>query len=242
MPVDTLPCPDCGRVVWTRMLARHTVVHIPVTERKCSKCRKVKPIEDFVARAGCAGGREHVCHACHRKRGLEYERRTKWNRRGWMRSYYRRNKAEMDAYQRAWREANPERVIEYRRRVIERRHQPDERRFWNEHSRLYMALRRQSPVDVSARLLAQLVEQAIPRSIPEDVRSEAVGDLFLSVLDHEVSRAQLRRDPATAKRFVSRVYKQFADNFGGPLSLDAPLGPDSDMTFADILEDEYMAA
>lgn len=233
-----VPCPDCAREVSRRNLDRHRAVHIEVTERRCSKCRKVKPITEFVRRASCASGREHVCHACHRKRGIAYERRSGFDRAAWKRDWYRRNKADIDQYVSAWRDENPERVQAYKRRAyLKRRDDPKLHRLWNEHSRRYMALRRQSSEDVSARLLWQLVEDAVPAAIPEEVRAEAIQDLFLRVLDREVSRIALSRDPKVIKRVIARAYEQVARKFGDA-SLDAPLGDEDGLSLADLLDQE----
>ena len=51
--------------------------------------------------------------------------RSRWVKRLCRRCYYRRWREEHPDYQRAWKAANPEKVIEYRRRYAERQRPGD---------------------------------------------------------------------------------------------------------------------
>lgn len=70
---------------------------LATTEKLCTKCRAIKPVEDFAPRKN-RPGRESRRRACANAAG---------------RSYYRNNRAKVDTRCRRWRAANPDKITEY---------------------------------------------------------------------------------------------------------------------------------
>ncbi|MEH3122014.1 MAG: hypothetical protein PGN16_08550 [Sphingomonas phyllosphaerae] len=79
------------------------------------------------------------------------------------------------------------------------------------------------------------IKRAIGRQLPGDIADDAVGDLYMAVLDGTVC---LDKIEAEARRFGNRVLNNFASKFG-PRSLDQELGDDGDgFRMIDLIRDD----
>lgn len=81
--------------------------------------------------------------------------------------------------------------------------------------------------------LLRLINEAVPRSIPEDRRADICQELAISILIGDIETPDL---PSAWEGAFRKVYKMHPTTWG-PLSLDAPMG-DSDLTLLDTLSEE----
>jgi hypothetical protein len=78
------------------------------------------------------------------------------------------------------------------------------------------------------------VRRAIARTLPADIRDDAISDLYLAVLSGTVDLDEVEKQ---ARKFGNRVLNAFASKFG-PRSLDQELGDADGFTLMDTLVDE----
>lgn len=107
------------------------------------------------------------------------------------------------------------------------------------------AIKKSLPASISSRVLAAhrdalfaKCSAAIPRGMAQDIRDDAVTELYLAVLEGEVAENEIREK---AGKFVNATYSTWASRFG-PRSLDAKLSADDDRTAGDFIEDEVALA
>lgn len=80
--------------------------------------------------------------------------------------------------------------------------------------------------------LIEAVNAAVPRTLPEHVRSDLCQDLILAVLEGEIPLEGIQHQ---VKPYLTRVYRMFPV-IGAPLSLDMPLFDDGPTTLGDSIE------
>lgn len=107
------------------------------------------------------------------------------------------------------------------------------------------AIKKPLPASISSGVLAARRDAlfakcsaAIPRAMAQDIRDDAVTELYLAVLEGEVAENEIREK---AGKFVNATYSTWASRFG-PRSLDAKLSADDDRTAGDFIEDEVALA
>ena len=89
------------------------------------------------------------------------------------------------------------------------------------------------PIPVSAAKLLAAIRRHVPRTLDPALRDDIVSDLYLAVLQGEVTETDIG---SAAPRFISRAFATWADKWGAK-SMDAPLGDGDERTLADTLED-----
>jgi len=85
----------------------------------------------------------------------------------------------------------------------------------------------------TAEALYARIAAAMPRWLSKASRDDAIGDLFLAVLESRVQFADIEQ---AAQRFASRTTRDYENRFG-PISIDAVRFDDSDRTLADFIPD-----
>jgi hypothetical protein len=80
--------------------------------------------------------------------------------------------------------------------------------------------------------LLNLVNGAVPKSLPEQVRADICQDLIVAILSGEMEKIELQ---GNVKEYTRKVFKMFPTKYG-PLSLDAPPPwADDGRTLAEVL-------
>jgi hypothetical protein len=64
----------------------------PLAERKCTRCKVVKPAEQFYKSQNMPGGIGYTCKPCNRKFSSDYKRRHPEKTRAYRDAYYQANK------------------------------------------------------------------------------------------------------------------------------------------------------
>jgi hypothetical protein len=82
--------------------------------------------------------------------------------------------------------------------------------------------------------LVSIVARAIPLAIPPEIRADICQELLLSVLEGELSLADLKKGVAAA---VTKYNRMFPGKFG-PISIDAPIPGTEGFTIADTLSND----
>lgn len=82
--------------------------------------------------------------------------------------------------------------------------------------------------------LLLLINAAVPHHLPPDLRADMCQDLAVGCLTGDFDKEDLH---LPAKEVVKRVIRMFPTKYG-PVSLDAPVHPDSDLRLLDTLIDE----
>jgi len=78
-----------------------------------------------------------------------------------------------------------------------------------------------------------LIEAAVPKQLPYEVRDEVCQELALELLTGNVKHSDIQ---IAAKSFIKRFFKEYQNKFGD-LSLDAPITEDG-FTLGDLLDDQ----
>lgn len=81
--------------------------------------------------------------------------------------------------------------------------------------------------------LIMLVDGAVPRGIPEQMRADVCQDMIVGILSGELSEEHIA-DQAAA--YVRSMYRRFPIKYGVSHSLDTPRSADDDRSFQDILD------
>lgn len=108
----------------------------------CSKCDTTKPIEQFCKTKRSADGYSWTCKSCVKEYQLANKEKLKAYQREYQPQYKVEHKEELNAYLREyqrgpgrqnhyayikkWRAANPDKVAQYRKNMIERKQQNGE--------------------------------------------------------------------------------------------------------------------
>lgn len=82
--------------------------------------------------------------------------------------------------------------------------------------------------------LLMMINEAVPRGIPEDRRADICQELALAILIGDVETANLEK---AWQAMFKKVYKMHPADFG-PISLDAPIPGTDDLRLLDILSEE----
>lgn len=79
--------------------------------------------------------------------------------------------------------------------------------------------------------MMMLVNNAVPRSLPDHIRADICQDLILGILEGAITVDEVK---ASVKSFSRKVFEMHPMKYGH-ISLDAPLGDDSGRTLLDVL-------
>ena len=82
-----------------------------------------------------------------------------------------------------------------------------------------------------------LVNNAVPKGLPDFLRADICQDLIVGLLSGEISKDELK---GKVKGYTRKVFEMHPMKYGH-LSLDAPLYSDSDRTLADIISSDHEA-
>lgn len=91
-----------------------------MSEKKCSLCGNIKPLEDFVASKRTKDGRGYRCKPCHKIAAKASIIKNPINRKNSIDGYYKRNKKVCNKRVVSWQKNNPEKVsaIKARTRIV----------------------------------------------------------------------------------------------------------------------------
>jgi len=75
-------------------------------EKKCTKCKKVKLIEEFKELARCSDGRDSWCKSCHSLASILRQKNNPEKMREYFRNYYKKNSEKRKASSFRWQKSN----------------------------------------------------------------------------------------------------------------------------------------
>ena len=84
--------------------------------RVCRKCGQEKPLEEFAKDKECVLGHSHICKQCKAERNRKWRAANPEKVLEYKRKRYAANPEKARERNRKWRAANPEKVLEYKRK------------------------------------------------------------------------------------------------------------------------------
>lgn len=88
-----------------------------MTEKRCSKCREIKPIDEFCRDRSSKDGRFCHCRDCRRR----YNEANRERRREYNQQYYREHRSRYLAYKHRYYWDNTEKILEQNREYKKRK-------------------------------------------------------------------------------------------------------------------------
>ncbi len=90
------------------------------TERRCSKCKTLKPLKEFGKSGSRFDGHDHLCKSCNNMASREWRKDHPDKIQAWNRGWYKKNKKKSLKQSKKWRIENPGRAREISRLGWER--------------------------------------------------------------------------------------------------------------------------